>query len=162
MIKGLIISCIVATAVASTGCSTVKGVGDSMADGINEWSIVHKPTIQQGNVLTEEMLNELELGMSKEQVKFLLGTPSMVDVFHPDRWDYVYWLKKPGRSDPEEQHLALHFEDGLLVEIDDLYTPGIEGESQNLDEVFVDVPDYEPARKGIFSRALNSVGLGSN
>lgn len=161
MHKGLIISCIVATAVATAGCSTVKDVGDSVTDGINDWSIVHKPTIQQGNVLTEDMLEELQLGMSKEQVKFLLGTPSIVDVFRPNRWDYVYWLKKPDRSPPQEQRLSLFFEDGLLVDINDVYTPGVEGESENLDEVFVDVPDYEPARRGIFSRALNSVGLGN-
>lgn len=130
-----------------------------MTDGINDWSLVHKPTIQQGNVITEDMLEQLQLGMSKEQVKFLLGTPSVVDVFHIDRWDYIYWLKKPDRSPPEKQHLSLFFEDGLLTEMDDTYVPGVEGESQNLDEVFVDVPDYEPAKRSVFSRALNSVGL---
>ena len=159
MHKGLIFTWMVASSLLAGGCSTVSGWGDSVAQGIDHWSVVHKPTIQQGNVLTEEMLEQLQPGLSKEQVRFLLGTPSLVDVFHLDRWDYVYWLKKPGRKPAQEQRLTLHFEDGLLARIENDYTPGVEGESQNLDEVFVDVPDYEPGRQGFFSRALESVGL---
>jgi outer membrane protein assembly factor BamE len=54
---------------------------------------LHKPDVQQGNILEPAMLAQLHTGLSKKQVKFLLGTPIIRDAFHPDRWDYVYWLK---------------------------------------------------------------------
>ena len=57
-------------------------------------------------MITREMLDELQTGMSKEQVRFLLGTPALVDVFHQDRWDYIYWLKKPDSAAVENRSVA--------------------------------------------------------
>jgi len=54
----------------------------------------YRPDIQQGNFVSQEMLAQLKAGMSKDQVKFLLGTPLMADVFHADRWDYPFRLAK--------------------------------------------------------------------
>src|SRR3954468_23467682 len=50
-----------------------------------------KPEIQQGNYVSQEMISQVTPGMSREQVRFILGTPLLTDIFHTDRWDYVYW-----------------------------------------------------------------------
>ena len=51
--------------------------------------------IQQGNYITQEMVSQLKPGMSKEQVRYVLGTPLVTDIFHAERWDYVYWREAP-------------------------------------------------------------------
>jgi outer membrane protein assembly factor BamE len=72
--------------------------------------------IQQGNVVTQEMLAKLKPEMSRSQVKFVLGTPVVVDTFHPDRWDYFYKFDKAGN--PREQRvLTLVFSDDKLQKI---------------------------------------------
>ena len=77
---------------------------------------VYKIDIQQGNALEPDKVNELEIGMTKEQVKFLLGTPLVTDIFHPDRWDYIYYLI-PGYGERERRHLTLFFENNNVSEI---------------------------------------------
>ncbi|MFC3156216.1 outer membrane protein assembly factor BamE [Gilvimarinus japonicus] len=54
---------------------------------------VHKINIQQGHILTEEMISQLEPGLNKRQVRYILGTPLIDDIFNDDRWDYYYSLK---------------------------------------------------------------------
>ena len=56
----------------------------------------HKIDIQQGNYVTQEMMDKLKPGMAKSQVRFALGTPLVTDPFHADRWDYVFTLKRQG------------------------------------------------------------------
>jgi outer membrane protein assembly factor BamE len=73
--------------------------------------------IQQGNFISQEMVGQLKPGMSKEQVRLTLGTPLLNDVFHADRWDYVYWREKPGTK-REQRKLTVFFEDGKLTRLD--------------------------------------------
>jgi outer membrane protein assembly factor BamE len=73
--------------------------------------------IQQGNFISQEMVGQLKPGMSKEQVRLALGTPLLNDVFHADRWDYVYWREKPGTK-REQRKLTVFFEDGKLTRLD--------------------------------------------
>ena len=84
-----------------TGCSTARDISDSISTGFSKLSVIYSPDIQQGNVVTQEEINKLEPGMSKAQVRYLLGTPLLVDVFHQDRWDYIYSMQE-GR-DPRSQ-----------------------------------------------------------
>lgn len=79
---------------------------------------VHKIDIQQGNVITQEMFEKLKLGMDKERVELILGTPLIVDPFHRDRWDYVYIFKAGNTDEQQSAHLTLYFEDELLKKID--------------------------------------------
>ena len=65
--------------------------------------------INQGNILEDDKLAQLKLGMSKEQVRFLLGTPMVDDMFHADRWDYVYF-HKAGKAAPVQRKFALFFD----------------------------------------------------
>jgi outer membrane protein assembly factor BamE len=74
--------------------------------------------IRQGNMVTQEMVAQLKPGLSKDQVRFILGTPLVADMFHADRWDYVYRFQ-PGREHKEVQqrHLVVHFVDGKLSRV---------------------------------------------
>ncbi len=72
--------------------------------------------IQQGNYVSQEMVSQLRVGMSKEQVRFILGTPLVTDIFHANRWDYVYY-RELGRGKREQRALAVFFEDGKLVRV---------------------------------------------
>jgi len=79
---------------------------------------VHKIDVQQGNVITQEMFEKLKIGMDKERVKSLLGTPLIVDPFRRDRWDYVY-IYRAGNSDARQSaHLTVYFENEQLNKID--------------------------------------------
>ena len=73
--------------------------------------------IRQGNTLEPEVVDSLRVGMTKQQVTFLLGTPLVQDPFHPNRWDYAYTFK-PGRGKMTRQHLTLFFVGDELVKID--------------------------------------------
>ena len=77
----------------------------------------YKPEIQQGNYVSQEMLSQVKQGMSREQVRFLLGTPLLTDIFHADRWDYVYW-RETEKGKRESRKLALFFTDGKLERIE--------------------------------------------
>ncbi len=73
--------------------------------------------IQQGNVVTQEMISKLKPGMTRAQVRFALGSPLVVDPFRTDRWDYVYMLQKQGRA-TERRNITVIFEDEKLARID--------------------------------------------
>jgi outer membrane protein assembly factor BamE len=78
--------------------------------------LIYKQNIQQGNAIEQDDLDELYEGMSKRQVLFVLGTPSIQDPFHQDRWDYVQTFSRRG-SAMVQRTVTLHFEDDLLTEI---------------------------------------------
>ena len=82
-----------------------------------EFLQVYQMDINQGNILSEEKVAKLRLGMSQDEVRFLLGSPMLVDIFHNDRWDYVYYLKA-GKSEPEQKRISLFFENGRLAKIE--------------------------------------------
>ena len=73
--------------------------------------------VRQGNMVTQEMVAQLKPGLSKDQVRFILGTPLLTDVFHADRWDYVYRLQK-GSGETQLRRFAVFFKDGKLARAD--------------------------------------------
>ena len=73
--------------------------------------------IQQGNFLSQDAVAQVKPGMSREQVRQMLGTPLLTDIFHADRWDYVYWRERPGAK-REQRKLTVHFEDGKVTRLD--------------------------------------------
>ena len=99
--------------------------------------------IEQGND-TPEMREKLKLGMSKQQVRFVLGTPMVNDVFHENRWDYAYRLEQGGKL-VETQHLTTFFEGENLVRVED-NGPGIP--EKNLDRVFESFFTTKPVGHG--------------
>lgn len=78
--------------------------------------IIYRPDIQQGNVVTQEMIDQLEIGMTRRQVRFILGTPLIEDPFHQERWDY-YYFHKTGSGDNKRRQLQVIFDGDRLVEV---------------------------------------------
>jgi outer membrane protein assembly factor BamE len=76
----------------------------------------YKIDIQQGNVVTQEMLSKLKVGMTRAQVRFALGSPLVVDPFRTDRWDYVYSYQKQGKE-AERRRVTVIFDEDKLVRI---------------------------------------------
>ena len=65
-------------------------------DGGYNMPLLYKIDVQQGNVIEQEMLDKLQPGMDKGQVKFIMGTPVIVDPFHSERWEYIYSYQEGG------------------------------------------------------------------
>jgi outer membrane protein assembly factor BamE len=78
--------------------------------------LIYKQNIQQGSAIEQEDLDELYEGMNKRQVLFVLGTPSVMDPFHQDRWDYVQSFRRRG-SEMVKRTVTIKFENDLLIEI---------------------------------------------
>ncbi|MBI3771600.1 MAG: outer membrane protein assembly factor BamE [Gammaproteobacteria bacterium] len=78
---------------------------------------IHKPEIQQGNVVKPEMLAQLKIGMTSRQVRFIMGSPLLTDPFHPNRWDYIFTLNN-AETPADRKHLILYFDNDQLSRID--------------------------------------------
>jgi outer membrane protein assembly factor BamE len=79
---------------------------------------VYRMTIQQGNFLEQRALDQLQVGMTRSQVRYLLGTPMVPDAFDKDRWDYLYYLKRGRLKSPEQRHLIVYFEDEKVARVE--------------------------------------------
>lgn len=96
MTRNLLIA-LMASLILSTGCK-----------------VIYKQNVQQGNAHEQEDLDQLELGMTKKQVAYLLGTPAIHDPFHQDRWDYISMLSRRG-GEPVSRLVTLRFENDVLT-----------------------------------------------
>lgn len=72
--------------------------------------------VRQGNFVTQEMVAQLKPGLTRDQVRFILGSPLVADIFHADRWDYVYRYQA-GRGEIQQRHLAVFFQDNKLARV---------------------------------------------
>ena len=79
---------------------------------------VHRIDIQQGNLLDEDAVEQIEPGMTRSQVRFLLGTPVVQSTFADNRWDYVYYLRKGRSRDVEQRWHAVHFDGDEVVRVE--------------------------------------------
>ncbi len=78
---------------------------------------VYQANLSQGNLLKQEDLDQVEVGMTRRQVRFLLGTPMIDDPFHEERWDYIYYLKI-GRDDAIfKRWISIYFDGDNVSEI---------------------------------------------
>jgi len=78
---------------------------------------VYRPSIAQGNLIKQEDLDQVEVGMTRSQVRFLLGTPMIDDPFHADRWDYVYYLRIGREPATYKRWVTITFDDDSVSEI---------------------------------------------
>lgn len=85
---------------------------------------IYKMDIPQGNRIDPQVLAQLEIGMTRNQVKFLLGTPAVLDPYRPDRWYYVYYLISDNGKDTVLREMTLGFTGDLLTEITGSLNPG--------------------------------------
>ena len=86
---------------------------------------VYKIDIQQGNVVTQDMIDQLRPGMTRRQVRFIMGNPLLVDTFHPNRWDYLYSLQ-PGGGERQQERISIFFNgNDQLAGLNGDFMPGV-------------------------------------
>lgn len=78
---------------------------------------VYQINVQQGNKLEPKDVESVKVGMTRNQVRFLLGTPMVTDVFHKERWDYFYYFRAGRSNDPERRWLIVWFDGDIVREI---------------------------------------------
>lgn len=150
--KPLLRLLVVVPVVLLAACST---------DKVTEKLSPYKIDIPQGNVVTQEMVAKLKPGMTKSQVRFILGTPLITDAFHANRWDYVYRNQKAGKL-TEERKLALFFEQDLLQRVEgDVVATSPATEEKKGSAKAAEQPAQEPAQeeKGFFGRMIEKIGF---
>jgi len=140
----------------AVGVAGLQGCG-SMARGLENSGITYRIPIQQGNVVDQDRVNQLQPGMAKRQVRHIMGTPMLVDPFHQDRWDYLYTFR-PSRGDSEERRVALYFENDQLVRIEGDLKPEPADPAAPPRQTVISVPDHEGP--SFVDRALGTIGLG--
>lgn len=99
-----------ATAASLTGCYTMADAWENPNEYVPYYLRPYKADVHQGNLVTSDMVLQLEKGMSDAQVQFLLGVPLVRDQFHPNRWDYVYFLQR-GSGERQLRRLTVFFDE---------------------------------------------------
>ena len=130
---------LVVAAVASGGCDMPRLPG------------IYRIDVQQGNVVTRSMVDQLEIGMEKRKVRFIMGTPLLVDSFNPDRWDYLYVLR-PGSGPTVTQRVSVYFVDDRLDRIEDRLGDRLVQDEERTQRL-VKVPEQR-SRQGILYRLV--------
>ena len=142
-----------------SGCSSVPRI-------VNEYKI----DVQQGNMLTQEMVLQLKPGLTKDQVRFILGTPVLADVFHANRWDYVYRLQKGNTGAVEMRKFTAFFDaNDKLVRVSGDVTAAQASDTsaapvastREIDLGSIDADSVAPPieEKGFFGKMIESVGF---
>jgi len=126
-----LLALIITTAALLNGCSYFK------------YPDLHKVTVQQGNIVNQEMVDQLRPGMTRSQVRYILGTPLIMDTFDQNRWDYYYSIKRPGRQEMRER-ITVYFEGNTLTHFSGDYIPSslqsIEQEEAEVEAAAVSTP----------------------
>lgn len=94
-----------------------------VTSGCTRFNFPYRIDVEQGNVLTQEAVDQLQPGMDRRQVAFLLGTPLLTDDFRPERWDYYYSLKT-GHGVFIRRHMVMFFDGDTLVRLEGDMRPG--------------------------------------
>ncbi len=110
--------------------------------------LIYKQNVQQGNAHEQEDLDQIQLGMSKKQVAYLLGTPAVADPFHQDRWDYISMLSRRG-GEPVRRLVTLTFENDALIATDGIgdSTGGDIKALEDTREAVAEITDVETAKR---------------
>ncbi len=158
----------VALAATLSGCSSIDIdkdtwdlFGNVIPRSLEKLPFVYRPVIVQGNLITQDNVNRLEPGMHKKQVRLVMGTPLLRDIFHDQRWDYYYGI---GIGKIElEKRLTLYFdENDRLVRITGDYQPlpPLRGEGvPEAEQGVIEVPDWRPPPRTLFEQLMETVGL---
>jgi outer membrane protein assembly factor BamE len=107
-----------------TACKSMTTLSEDSKSKLGKVLKPYRPDMVQGNFISKEQLEKIKLGMDREEVKVVLGTPLITSVMHPNRWDYVFAFKRGDTQLVEQRQVTLIFEKDLLkkVNADDLPT----------------------------------------
>jgi len=119
--KWVVLACAL---VGLTACQSFTKFNEDSKSKLGKVLKPYRPDMVQGNFISKEQLERLRLGMDREEVKVVLGTPLIASVMHPNRWDYVFAFKRGDTQLVEQRQVTLIFEKDLLKKInaDDLPT----------------------------------------
>lgn len=106
-------SLLAAACIAVTGCGSVGGLTRGIANVVTPYKV----EVVQGNFISREQVEQLQPGMSRQQVRDVLGTPLVTSVFHADRWDYVFTLRRQG-IEPQARRLTVHFNGDAMARVE--------------------------------------------
>jgi outer membrane protein assembly factor BamE len=129
---------------AAASLAACKSIDVPKVPGVTPYRMV----IQQGNFISQEMVSQLKPGMTKEQVRFILGTPLVNDIFHADRWDYVFY-RETADGKREQRNLSVVFEKEKLARVlgDLLPAEGSAAQSSGFDPLLKPEAAAKPAAK---------------
>jgi outer membrane protein assembly factor BamE len=148
----------ISASLALSGCASKDGAPQYRESALSRLPFVYQMTIQQGNIITEDMIDRLEPGMTRNQVRYLLGTPMLVDIFHEDRWYYTYTIRR-AHQEMEKKPLVIHFDGDAMTRVEGFIKPDPDRAAEREpEEIIVSVPDWE-GDKGLVKRAMKSMGL---
>ncbi len=122
-------SLIIASSLALAGCTTV----------MENLPGVYSLDIQQGNVINQEIVDQLRPNMTKRQVLYIMGSSMLVDVFHQQRWDYLY-SEQPGGESRVQKRLSLFFNGDRLIGVQGDFRPSALPVVAESKETTVDIP----------------------
>ena len=138
-------------------CSKSYVPGIPKLSDINDLKFVHKIDIQQGNVVTQNMLAQLEVGMNKEKVQFIMGTPIIMDTFNSHRWDYIFTYDRK-REFLSKRTITLYFEgDSLSVIKGNIKAAEKELVAKRHEDAEILVPRF--VKRSMKERILNKLSL---
>ena len=143
------IAALLAAALLTAGCTRLSGLP---VPGL------YRLDVRQGNALDDAALARLEVGMPRSRVLHLLGTPAVDDVFHPDRWEYLFSFA-PGGEESGWRRITLHFEEDRLARMEGDLPPAGAAPSAPEAAKVVRVPP-RPPEKGFFRGMLRKLRRG--
>lgn len=161
--KSPVLLALVFAAAALSGCALDKPL--SMPEvpdlptpripSVADLPFVYQIEVQQGNVITQEMIAQLRIGMDKKKVNFVMGSPIIMDTFHGNRWDYLYTIDTKGKK-PRRRRITLYFEDDLLARIEgDVVPASAPLAVDTRQDMTVDVP--KPEKKNVVAKLAAAV-----
>lgn len=121
---------------------------------------VYKIDVQQGNIVTQEMVDQLRPGMNEKQVRFIMGTPLLIDSFHKQRWDYIY-SNQPSREERTQKRITLFFKNQELVSMQGDFRPNESLSAAETEETVVVVPKRD-VQKTVFQKIQGLFGFGDD
>jgi outer membrane protein assembly factor BamE len=107
---------------------------------------VHRVTVQQGNVISQEMVDRLKPGMTRRQVAFIMGEPVLRNSFDPERWDYVYFVRVPNFGE-QQARVSLFFENDVLSSFSGDFAPSSMGAAMPAPQIEVPAEIEELTRE---------------
>jgi outer membrane protein assembly factor BamE len=126
----------VSLAIALAGCSSDK------------WGFPYRPSVQQGNWVTQDQIAQLKPGLTRDQVRYILGSPTLTDVLHADRWDYSYYFIPVDGKPAQERKFTVWFENNGLARWDGAQQPDkqpFQLDKRQADEAVQRAMDYATA-----------------
>jgi outer membrane protein assembly factor BamE len=129
------------------GCTTA--VDETQRNWMNKIFRPYVPDIVQGNFVSSEQYSKLKLGMTREQVRQILGTPLLADYFHANRWDYVFEFKRNGQVVGKDRRITLFFDGDKLVKF--------EGDALPTDvELVAEIDNYAKSKRSFWDVVTGS------